>query len=149
MCASIRWSIRNCPVNWSCHLDAIPRILSHRRVCLSYLTWSPWQGQFDITLSMQLRIPSREFWILVSLSLKGEENKFKNLWLRVRDVATVVLFPLTEFCPSILCGSIYRLQVVRLRWSGTQYRGFAPDRSRRIFSVEKIYSMPSFRGEVK
>jgi hypothetical protein len=27
--------------------------------------------------------------------------------------------------------------------------GFAPDRSRQIFSVEKILSMPSFGGEVK
>jgi hypothetical protein len=34
--------------------------------------------------------------------------------------------------------------------SGTQDRGFAPDRSRRILSVEKkIISMPSFGGEVK
>jgi hypothetical protein len=28
--------------------------------------------------------------------------------------------------------------------SGTQDRGFAPDRSRRIFPVGKIHSMPSF-----
>jgi hypothetical protein len=33
--------------------------------------------------------------------------------------------------------------------SGTQDRGFAPDRSRRIFPVGKIHSMPSFEGEVK
>jgi hypothetical protein len=33
--------------------------------------------------------------------------------------------------------------------SGTQDRGFAPDRSRRIFPAGKIYSMPSLRGEVK
>jgi hypothetical protein len=33
--------------------------------------------------------------------------------------------------------------------AGTQDRGFAPDRSRRIFSVEKILNMPSFGGEVK
>jgi hypothetical protein len=33
--------------------------------------------------------------------------------------------------------------------SGTQYRGFAPGRSRRIFSGENILSMPSFGREVK
>jgi hypothetical protein len=33
--------------------------------------------------------------------------------------------------------------------SGTQDRGFAPDRSRRIFPAVKIHSMPSFGGEVK
>jgi hypothetical protein len=33
--------------------------------------------------------------------------------------------------------------------SGTQDRGFAPDRSRLIFPAEKIHSMPSFGGEVK
>jgi len=42
----------------------------------------------------------------------------------------------------------------RLRWSrgsvlafGTQIRGFKPDRSRRIFKGEKIFSTPSFGGE--
>jgi hypothetical protein len=39
--------------------------------------------------------------------------------------------------------------VVSMLASGTQDRGFAPDRSRRIFLVEKIHSMPSFGGEVK
>jgi hypothetical protein len=38
--------------------------------------------------------------------------------------------------------------VVSMLASGTHDRGFAPDRSRRIFSVEKILSMPSFGGEV-
>jgi hypothetical protein len=33
--------------------------------------------------------------------------------------------------------------------SGTQDRGFAPDRSRRIFPAGKLHSMPSFGGEVK
>jgi hypothetical protein len=33
--------------------------------------------------------------------------------------------------------------------SGTQDRGFAPDRSRRIFPAGKIHSMPSFGREVK
>jgi hypothetical protein len=45
---------------------------------------------------------------------------------------------------------------VSMMASGTQDRGFAPDRSRRIFSVpkilsfsvEKILSLPSFGGEV-
>jgi len=44
----------------------------------------------------------------------------------------------------------------RLRWSrgsmlafGTQVRRFEPGRSRRIFKGEKIFSTPSFRGEVK
>ena len=37
----------------------------------------------------------------------------------------------------------------RLRWSrGTQIRGFAPGRSRRIFRA-KVLSTPSFGGEVK
>jgi hypothetical protein len=39
--------------------------------------------------------------------------------------------------------------VVSTLASGTQDRGFAPDRSHRIFSVEKILSKPSFGGEVK
>jgi len=44
----------------------------------------------------------------------------------------------------------------RLRWSrgsvlafGTQVRGFAPDRSRRIFRAKKILSTPFFGGDVK
>ena len=44
----------------------------------------------------------------------------------------------------------------RLQWSrgsvlafGTQVRGFAPGRSRRIFRAKKILSTPSFGGEVK
>ena len=32
---------------------------------------------------------------------------------------------------------------------GTQVRGFAPGRSRRIFRAKKIHSTPSFGGEVK
>jgi len=32
---------------------------------------------------------------------------------------------------------------------GTQVRGFKPGRSRRIFKGKKIFSTPSFRGEVK
>jgi uncharacterized protein (DUF1786 family) len=39
--------------------------------------------------------------------------------------------------------------VVSMLASGTQDRGFAPDRSRRIFPAGKIHSMPSFGGEVK
>ena len=44
----------------------------------------------------------------------------------------------------------------RLRWSrgsvlafATQFRGFKPGRSLRIFQGEKILGTPSFRGEVK
>jgi hypothetical protein len=39
--------------------------------------------------------------------------------------------------------------VVSMLASGTQDRGFAPDRSRRIYAAGKIHSMPSFGGEVK
>jgi hypothetical protein len=39
--------------------------------------------------------------------------------------------------------------VVSMLASGTQDRGFAPGRSRRIFSGEKILRMPSFGREVK
>jgi hypothetical protein len=39
--------------------------------------------------------------------------------------------------------------VVSMLASGTQDRGFAPDRSGRIFPAGKIHSMPSFVGEVK
>jgi hypothetical protein len=39
--------------------------------------------------------------------------------------------------------------VISMLASGTQDRGFAPDRSRRIFSAGKIHSMSSFGGEVK
>jgi hypothetical protein len=39
--------------------------------------------------------------------------------------------------------------VVTMLASGTQDRGFEPGRSRRVFSDEKIHSMPSFGGEVK
>jgi hypothetical protein len=39
--------------------------------------------------------------------------------------------------------------VVSMLASGTQDRGFAPDRSRQIFSVETIHSMPSFGGEIR
>jgi hypothetical protein len=55
--------------------------------------------------------------------------------------------------PNLLCTSPY---FERLRWvvvsmlaSGTHDRGFAPGRSRRIFSGEKILGMPSFGREVK
>jgi hypothetical protein len=37
--------------------------------------------------------------------------------------------------------------VVSMLASGTQDRGFAPDRSLRIFPAGKIHSMPSFGGE--
>jgi hypothetical protein len=39
--------------------------------------------------------------------------------------------------------------VVSMLASGTQVRGFKRGRSRRIFSGEKILSMPSFGGEVR
>jgi len=46
--------------------------------------------------------------------------------------------------------------IKRLRWSrgsvlefGTQVRGFAPYRSRRIFRAKKIFNTPSLGGEVK
>jgi len=48
------------------------------------------------------------------------------------------------------------LLLLLLLWSrgsvlafGTQVRGFKPGRSRRIFKGGKIFSMPSFGGEVK
>jgi hypothetical protein len=40
-------------------------------------------------------------------------------------------------------------QAAFLLASGNQDRGFAPNRSRRIFPAGKIHSMPSFGGEVK
>jgi hypothetical protein len=43
------------------------------------------------------------------------------------------------------CGGL----VVGMLASGTQDRGFAPGRNRRIFRAKKIQSMPSFGGEVK
>jgi hypothetical protein len=61
-------------------------------------------------------------------------------------------------CVCVCHVQIYRHVVSkrRLRWSsgsvltsGTQVRGFAPGRSRRIFKGEKIRSTPSFGGEVK
>jgi hypothetical protein len=46
--------------------------------------------------------------------------------------------------------------LLRLRWSrgsvlvfGTQVRGFAPGRNRRIFMAKNILSPPSFGGEIK
>jgi hypothetical protein len=39
--------------------------------------------------------------------------------------------------------------VVSMLASGSRVRGFKPGRSRRIFLMEKILSMPSFGGEVK
>jgi hypothetical protein len=39
--------------------------------------------------------------------------------------------------------------VVSMLSSGTQDRGFAPGRSRRIFRAKKFLSMPSFGREVK
>jgi hypothetical protein len=58
-------------------------------------------------------------------------------------------------CVGRVAQSVYRLTTgwtVRgsnLLASGTQDRGFAPDRSRRIFPAGKIHSMPSFGKEVK
>jgi hypothetical protein len=45
------------------------------------------------------------------------------------------------------CGTVGGLVVTMLP-CGTQDRGFAPDRSRRIFLVKKILSMASFGREV-
>jgi hypothetical protein len=39
--------------------------------------------------------------------------------------------------------------VVSMLASGTRVRGFKPGRSRRIFSGEKILSLPSFGRDVK
>jgi hypothetical protein len=39
--------------------------------------------------------------------------------------------------------------VVSMLASGTQDRGFAPGRSRRIFLAGKIHNIPSFGGDVK
>ena len=56
------------------------------------------------------------------------------------------------------CHRIFFIDIIlsRLRWSrgsvlafGTQVRGFRPGRSCRIFKGEKIFSTPSFGGEVK
>jgi hypothetical protein len=45
--------------------------------------------------------------------------------------------------PGIECSGFGGV-VVSMLASGTQDRGFAPDRSRRIFPAGKIYSRPSF-----
>ena len=62
--------------------------------------------------------------------------------------------PCVTVCHHISTG-LY-IEVMRLRWSrgsvlafGTQVRGFAPGRNRRIFRAKKILSTPSFGGEVK
>jgi len=51
----------------------------------------------------------------------------------------------------ILYGMFYRLRWCRgsVLAFGTQVRGFKPGRSRRIFKGEKIFSTPTFGGEVK
>jgi hypothetical protein len=50
---------------------------------------------------------------------------------------------------SILASGTFGGLVVSMLASGTQVRGFAPGRSRRIFSGVKFLSMPSFGREVK
>jgi hypothetical protein len=51
--------------------------------------------------------------------------------------------------PSTMLKSGFGGLGVSMLASGTQDRGFAPDRSRRIFPAGQIHSMPSFGGEVK
>jgi hypothetical protein len=50
---------------------------------------------------------------------------------------------------SMLASGTFGGLVVSMLASGTQDRGFAPDRSRRIFRAKKILSMPSFGREVE
>jgi hypothetical protein len=50
---------------------------------------------------------------------------------------------------SMLASDTFGSLVVSMLASGTQDRGFAPGRSRRIFRAKKILSMPSFGREVK
>jgi ABC-type uncharacterized transport system permease subunit len=50
---------------------------------------------------------------------------------------------------SMLASGIFGGLVVSMLPSGTQERGFAPGRSRRIFRAKEILNMPSFGGEVK
>jgi hypothetical protein len=50
---------------------------------------------------------------------------------------------------SILASGTFGGLVVSMLASGTRIGGFKPGRSRRIFSGEKILSMPSFGREVK
>jgi hypothetical protein len=49
----------------------------------------------------------------------------------------------------LACPSDFGGLVVSMLASGTQDRGFAPGRSSRIFSGEKIFTMPSFGREVR
>jgi hypothetical protein len=68
------------------------------------------------------------------------------LWpIRVRCVGVRILAGLVRY---IQLNGFRGLGVCMLA-SGTQDRGFAPDRSLRIFPVGKIHSMPSFGGNVK
>jgi hypothetical protein len=64
----------------------------------------------------------------------GDEKNFDRIEFSVRGYVTISGF-----------GGL----VVSMLASGTQVRGFAPDRSRRIFPARKIHSMLSFGGEVK
>jgi hypothetical protein len=79
-----------------------------------------------------------------------------------RHLPNIHFIKLKVFCAHLLFTVCYkdslspRLLFTRLRWSrssvlafGTQIRGFAPGRSRRIFRAKNILSTPSFEGEVK
>jgi hypothetical protein len=57
----------------------------------------------------------------------------------------------TQFCSLLIYVKIdgFGGLVVSMLASGTQGRGFKPGQSRWIFTDVKIFSMPSFGGEVK
>jgi hypothetical protein len=98
---------------------------------------------------------------LLSTSLRSLE--LDSLWRpavfsevsRVPQTKTDSCFWLLSLVFNITIFNTY-VRHYRLRWSrgsvlafGTQVRGFKPGRSCRIFKGEKIFSTPSFGGEVK
>jgi len=80
--------------------------------------------------------------------------RFKNVTQFFPHYSSVPGTALTWYCVNRwMC--VVNQREKRLRWSrgsvlafGTQVRGFAPGRSRRIFRAKKILSTPSFGGEV-
>jgi hypothetical protein len=71
----------------------------------------------------------------------------------VKTVATDMLYHMfclnTIKCAVSICENGFGGLAASMLASGTQDRGFAPDRSRRTFPAGKIHRMPSFGGEVK
>jgi hypothetical protein len=78
-------------------------------------------------------------------ALDGGGQVYQMFWLKTYVLIIWQSYTLLAYIEHSGFGGL----VVSMPASGVQDRGFAPGRSRQIFSGEKMLSMPSFGREVK